>query len=243
MRPCRRDHPRSTGRARRPPQQGFGRHRAAAPSRSIQATRTAPRRCSACSRWTSSCLGVAAAAPRSAAAPTCASTMNGSRQASRSGAACGSCCFPGFRSEVGSMLLSRRRRQIIDAGSLTTDAPYAEQAARKEGRLDGALLSAWGRVSPYLLSALARRPAQALCAAGRGSGTAAHQSAGPSFARACRRAARAIAVRQLPLARDGALVCACARGGTPPRRDAPFPRSVARRRRHDGRRARRNGNR
>ena len=55
------------------------------------------------------------------------------------------------------MLLARRRRQIIDAVSLTTDAPYAEQAERKEGRLDGALLSAWGRVSPYLLSALARR--------------------------------------------------------------------------------------
>ena len=55
------------------------------------------------------------------------------------------------------MLLARRRRQIIDAVSLTAEAPYAEQAERKEGRLDGALLSAWGRVSPYLLSALARR--------------------------------------------------------------------------------------
>ena len=55
------------------------------------------------------------------------------------------------------MLLARRRRQIIDAVSLTAEAPYAEQAEREEGRLDGALLSAWGRVSPYLLSALARR--------------------------------------------------------------------------------------
>ena len=54
------------------------------------------------------------------------------------------------------MLLSRHRRQIIDAGSFAADAPYAEQAARKEGRLDAALLGAWGRVSPYLLSALAR---------------------------------------------------------------------------------------
>ena len=53
------------------------------------------------------------------------------------------------------MLLSRHRRQIIDAGSFAADAPYAEQAARKEGRLDGALLGAWGRISPYLLSALA----------------------------------------------------------------------------------------
>jgi preprotein translocase subunit SecA len=54
------------------------------------------------------------------------------------------------------MLLSRHRQQIIDARSLSADAPYAEQAARKEGRLDGVLLSAWGRVSPYLLSAPAR---------------------------------------------------------------------------------------
>jgi preprotein translocase subunit SecA len=54
------------------------------------------------------------------------------------------------------MLLSDHRRQIIDARSLAADAPYAEQAARKEGRLDGALLSAWGRVSPYLLSVPAR---------------------------------------------------------------------------------------
>ena len=52
------------------------------------------------------------------------------------------------------MLLALRRRQIIDAVALTADAPYAERAERKEGRLDGALLSAWGRVSPYLLSAL-----------------------------------------------------------------------------------------
>ena len=130
--------------------------RAAAPSRSIRATRTAPRHCSACSRWTSSCLRMLRRRPRSAAAPTCASTMNGSRRASRSGGACGSSCCPGFRSEVISMLLARRRRQIIDAGSLAADAPYAEQAERKEGRLDGALLGAWGRVSPYLLSALAR---------------------------------------------------------------------------------------
>src|SRR6478736_9118446 len=94
--------------------------------------------------------------PPSAAAPTCASTTIGSRRAGKSGAACGSCCCPSYKSKVIRMLLSRHRRQIIDAGSFAADAPYAEQAGRKEGRLDGALLSAWGRVSPYLLSALAR---------------------------------------------------------------------------------------
>jgi preprotein translocase subunit SecA len=40
---------------------------------------------------------------------------------------------------------------------LATNAPYIERAARKESRLDGALLEAWGRVSPHLLSALTRR--------------------------------------------------------------------------------------
>src|SRR3954454_3461532 len=94
--------------------------------------------------------------PPSAAAPTCASTTIGSRRACRSGAACGSCCCLGFKSKVIRMLLSRHRQQIIDARSWAADAPYAEQAARKEGRLDGVLLSAWGRVSPYLVSAPAR---------------------------------------------------------------------------------------
>ena len=54
------------------------------------------------------------------------------------------------------MLRARRRRPMIDATSLAADAPYAEQAERKEGKHDGALLAAWGRISPYLLSALAR---------------------------------------------------------------------------------------
>ena len=39
---------------------------------------------------------------------------------------------------------------------MSADAPYAEQAARNESGLDTALLRAWGRVSPFLLSALAR---------------------------------------------------------------------------------------
>lgn len=42
------------------------------------------------------------------------------------------------------------------AGSLAIDAPYAERASRKEGRIDGALLGGWGRVSPHLLSAIRR---------------------------------------------------------------------------------------
>jgi preprotein translocase subunit SecA len=54
------------------------------------------------------------------------------------------------------MLYSYRRQQVIDAGSPTADAPYAEKADRKENHLDGALLGAWGHVSPYFLSALAR---------------------------------------------------------------------------------------
>lgn len=42
------------------------------------------------------------------------------------------------------------------AGSLAIDAPYAERASCKEGRIDGALLGGWGRVSPHLLSAIRR---------------------------------------------------------------------------------------
>jgi preprotein translocase subunit SecA len=55
------------------------------------------------------------------------------------------------------MLLSHQQRQIVGAGPLAIDAPYAEQATRKEGRIDGVLLGAWGCTSPYLLSQLARR--------------------------------------------------------------------------------------
>jgi preprotein translocase subunit SecA len=54
------------------------------------------------------------------------------------------------------MLLSGHRRQIINAGSQTANAPYMERAGRKEGWLDGVLLGAWGRVLPHLPSALAR---------------------------------------------------------------------------------------
>ena len=54
------------------------------------------------------------------------------------------------------MLIAHRQRHTLKRGSLATDAPYAERAVRREGRLDGALLGAWGRASPHLLSALAR---------------------------------------------------------------------------------------
>jgi preprotein translocase subunit SecA len=40
--------------------------------------------------------------------------------------------------------------------TLTADAPYAERASGKESRLDAVLLGAWGRISPYVLSALVR---------------------------------------------------------------------------------------
>ena len=54
------------------------------------------------------------------------------------------------------MLLSRRRRQTIGFCSVSADAPYVERAARKESGLDAALLGAWGRISPHVLSALSR---------------------------------------------------------------------------------------
>ena len=53
------------------------------------------------------------------------------------------------------MLLSRRR-QAIDFCSVSADAPYVERAARKESKPDAALLGAWGRISPHVLSALSR---------------------------------------------------------------------------------------
>ena len=42
---------------------------------------------------------------------------------------------------------------------MTTAAgtPYPEQVNRKDSRLDGTLLHAWGRVAPYMLSALERK--------------------------------------------------------------------------------------
>jgi preprotein translocase subunit SecA len=53
------------------------------------------------------------------------------------------------------MLVASRPRPLIGP-TLTADAPYVERASRRESRLDGALLGAWGRISPYLLSALVR---------------------------------------------------------------------------------------
>jgi preprotein translocase subunit SecA len=54
------------------------------------------------------------------------------------------------------MLLSRRRRQTIDFCPVSADAPYVERAASKENGRDAALLGAWGRISPHVLSALSR---------------------------------------------------------------------------------------
>ena len=54
------------------------------------------------------------------------------------------------------MLLSRNRRQIIDFGSVSADAPYVERTAPTESGLDAALLGAWGQVSPHVQSALSR---------------------------------------------------------------------------------------
>lgn len=54
------------------------------------------------------------------------------------------------------MLIAQSRPRAFQRGLLATDAPYAERAAGKESRLDGALLGAWGRASPHLLSAPVR---------------------------------------------------------------------------------------
>jgi preprotein translocase subunit SecA len=55
------------------------------------------------------------------------------------------------------MTIAHRRRPMIDAGPLSVATPYVEQADRRENRLDSALLHAWGRASPYLLSRLWRK--------------------------------------------------------------------------------------
>ena len=49
-----------------------------------------------------------------------------------------------------------RQRTLADSASVAVNAPYAERAARQEIGLDAALLGAWGRVSPYVQSVLAR---------------------------------------------------------------------------------------
>ena len=50
-------------------------------------------------------------------------------------------------------MIAGRRRQRGESAAAT---PYPERADRKESRLDGVLLGAWGRVSPYLPSVLRR---------------------------------------------------------------------------------------
>ena len=55
------------------------------------------------------------------------------------------------------MTVAHRQRSMIDAGPLSVGTPYVEQADRRENRLDSALLHAWGRASPYLLSRLWRK--------------------------------------------------------------------------------------
>jgi preprotein translocase subunit SecA len=51
----------------------------------------------------------------------------------------------------------RRRRSVENSSFLSAATPYVERPDRQESRLDGALLNAWGRVSPYLLSGIGRR--------------------------------------------------------------------------------------
>ena len=93
---ARADRPRGAGGARRPSQQGPGRDAAAAPfrvdPRDPHGTKTLQR----VFQLDIELLSDRRRRPHSAAAPTCASTMNGSRWASRSGGACGSSCCPAF---------------------------------------------------------------------------------------------------------------------------------------------------
>jgi preprotein translocase subunit SecA len=55
------------------------------------------------------------------------------------------------------MTVAHRQRPMTDAGPLSVGTPYVEQADRRENRLDSALLRAWGRISPHVLSRLWRR--------------------------------------------------------------------------------------
>ncbi len=50
-----------------------------------------------------------------------------------------------------------RRRPMTDPGPLSTGTPYVEKADSRENRFDSALLHAWGRASPHLLSRLERK--------------------------------------------------------------------------------------
>src|SRR2546430_6674223 len=51
------------------------------------------------------------------------------------------------------MTIAHRQR----SSRLSVGTPYVEQADRREHLLDSALLHAWGRASPYLLSRLWRK--------------------------------------------------------------------------------------
>jgi preprotein translocase subunit SecA len=51
------------------------------------------------------------------------------------------------------MMLAERQRSLRQMAAGT---PYPERADRKEGRLDSAILGAWGRLAPYLTSMLER---------------------------------------------------------------------------------------
>jgi len=50
-----------------------------------------------------------------------------------------------------------RLRSIENYKALSPGTPYVERSDRQQSRLDGTLLNAWGRASPYLLSGIGRR--------------------------------------------------------------------------------------
>jgi preprotein translocase subunit SecA len=50
------------------------------------------------------------------------------------------------------MIVAPRRRPFAYSSQISAGTPYAEQADRRENRLDGALLNAWGHASAYLFS-------------------------------------------------------------------------------------------
>jgi preprotein translocase subunit SecA len=55
-----------------------------------------------------------------------------------------------------------RLRSIENYSFLSSGTPYVERSDRQQSRLDGTLLNAWGRVSPYLLFRFGRRPLERL---------------------------------------------------------------------------------
>jgi hypothetical protein len=50
-----------------------------------------------------------------------------------------------------------RQPLVSNATRLSAGAPYLERLDHREGRLDAALLKAWGSVAPYLFSGVERR--------------------------------------------------------------------------------------